>query len=97
MQSLGVTEASISFLWMREKTYVRKDAEKFFREMQDEVLGLKFQDQQASPNGISARNPAFDVTPHELFTGWITELRVIYPPFNKNLLEAVKSKGKVQE
>jgi hypothetical protein len=32
-----------------------------------------------------------------LFTGWITELRVIYPPFNKNLLEAVKSKGKVQE
>ena len=64
---------------------------------QDEVLGLKFQDQQASPYGISARNPAFDVTPHELFTGWITELRVIYPPFNKNLLEAVKSKGKVQE
>ena len=64
---------------------------------QDEVLGLKFQDQPASPQRISARNPAFDVTPHELFTGWITEMRVIYPPFDKNLTEAVKSKSKVQE
>jgi methylthioribose-1-phosphate isomerase len=64
---------------------------------QDEVLGLKFQDQPASPQGISARNPAFDVTPHELFTGWITEMQVIYPPFDKNLTEAVNSRGKVQE
>jgi methylthioribose-1-phosphate isomerase len=64
---------------------------------QDEVLGLKFQDQPASPQRISARNPAFDVTPHELFTGWITEMQVIYPPFDKNLTEAVKSKSKVQE
>jgi methylthioribose-1-phosphate isomerase len=64
---------------------------------QDEVLDLKFQDQPIAPQGISARNPAFDVTPHELFTGWITEMQVIYPPFNKNLFEAVKSKGKVQE
>jgi methylthioribose-1-phosphate isomerase len=64
---------------------------------QDEVLDLKFQDQPIAPQGISARNPAFDVTPHELFTGWITEMQVIYPPFNKNLFDAVKSRGKVQE
>lgn len=64
---------------------------------QDEVLELKFQDQPTSPQGISARNPAFDVTPHELFSGWITELQVIYPPFDKNLSKVVKSKGKVQE
>lgn len=64
---------------------------------QDEVLELKFQDQPASPQGISARNPAFDVTPHELITGWITEMQVIYPPFDKNLTVAVKTRGKVRE
>ena len=64
---------------------------------QEEVLDLKFQDRPTSPQGISARNPAFDVTPCELFTGWITEMQVIYPPFDKNLTEAVKPKGKVQE
>jgi methylthioribose-1-phosphate isomerase len=64
---------------------------------QDEVLELKFQDQPVSPQGISARNPAFDVTPHELFTGWITEKQVIFPPFEKSLLKVVKPKGKVQE
>ncbi|MBM3137797.1 MAG: S-methyl-5-thioribose-1-phosphate isomerase [Chloroflexi bacterium] len=64
---------------------------------QDEVLELKFQDQLASPQGTSARNPAFDVTPNELITGWITEMQVIYPPFEKKLLEAVKTKGIVGE
>jgi len=64
---------------------------------QDEVLELKFQDQPASPQGISARNPAFDVTPHELLTGWITELGVVYPPFEKNLPEDFKTIGQVRE
>ena len=64
---------------------------------QDEVLGLKFQDQPATPEGISARNPAFDVTPHELITGLITEVKVIFPPFDKNLPEAVNSTAEVKE
>ena len=64
---------------------------------QDEVLGLDFQGQPAAPEGISARNPAFDVTPHELFTGLITEAGIIYPPFEKNLPDAVKSMVKVEE
>jgi methylthioribose-1-phosphate isomerase len=26
-------------------------------------------------------NPAFDVTPHDLVTAWITEVGVLQPPF----------------
>lgn len=63
----------------------------------DEVLALKFEDQPAAPKGISALNPAFDVTPHELLTGLITEAKVIYPPYEQSLPELVKSAGKGQE
>lgn len=63
----------------------------------DEVLALKFEDQPAAPVGISALNPAFDVTPHELFTGLVTEVEVIYPPFEQTLPEIMKSTGKGQE
>jgi methylthioribose-1-phosphate isomerase len=40
---------------------------------------------QTGPDGVSTWNPAFDVTPHELLTGIITERGVIYPPFLENL------------
>lgn len=43
-----------------------------------------------SPTGISARNPAFDVTPHRYVTGIVTEEGIVYPPFVKNLREAVE-------
>jgi len=36
-------------------------------------------------NGTKVRNPAFDVTPHELITGIITDRGIIYPPYAKNL------------
>lgn len=42
-----------------------------------------------SPEGITARNPAFDVTPHRYVTGIVTEMGIIYPPFSKNLAAAV--------
>ena len=38
-----------------------------------------------APAEVSVYNPAFDVTPHELLTGIITEKGVIYPPFRENL------------
>jgi len=63
----------------------------------DEVLALKFEDLPAAPDGISALNPAFDVTPHELHTGLVTEEKVIYPPFEESLPELLKSVGKSQE
>jgi len=37
------------------------------------------------PNGVKVRNPAFDVTPHELVTGIITERGVARPPFTESL------------
>ena len=44
-----------------------------------------------APEGISARNPAFDVTPHRYVTGIVTEAGIVYPPFVKNLKTAVES------
>ncbi|MCB8945134.1 MAG: S-methyl-5-thioribose-1-phosphate isomerase [Ardenticatenaceae bacterium] len=43
-----------------------------------------------APAGITARNPAFDVTPHRYVTGIVTEEGIVYPPFVKNLREAVE-------
>lgn len=40
---------------------------------------------QTGPDEVPSWNPAFDVTPHELLTGIITEKGVIYPPFQENL------------
>lgn len=54
----------------------------------DEVL--KVINQPIAPNGATARNPAFDVTPHRYVTGIVTEVGVIYPPFNKHLRQAVE-------
>ncbi|MCP4359419.1 MAG: S-methyl-5-thioribose-1-phosphate isomerase [Chloroflexi bacterium] len=47
-----------------------------------------------APAGISARNPAFDVTPHRYVTGIVTEAGIVYPPFVKNLRQAVESEEK---
>ena len=40
---------------------------------------------QTAPLGVEIYNPAFDVTPHELLTGIITEKGLILPPFNQGL------------
>ncbi len=40
---------------------------------------------QTAPADVPVYNPAFDVTPHELLTGIITEKGVIKPPFRENL------------
>jgi len=40
---------------------------------------------QTAPLTVGTYNPAFDVTPHQLLTGIITERGVIYPPFRENL------------
>jgi methylthioribose-1-phosphate isomerase len=38
-----------------------------------------------APNGIKVRNPAFDVTPHDLVTGYLTELGIVSEPYQANL------------
>lgn len=40
---------------------------------------------RTGPENIKTRNPAFDVTSHELITGFITEKGLIKPPFDVNL------------
>jgi len=40
--------------------------------------------------GSAARNPAFDVTPAEYVTGFITERGLIEPPFRENIAETFK-------
>jgi methylthioribose-1-phosphate isomerase len=54
-----------------------------------EVLDLEVRGEPVAPAGASARNPAFDITPHRLITGIVTENGVVYPPFENNLPKAV--------
>jgi methylthioribose-1-phosphate isomerase len=42
---------------------------------------------RTAPEEMKVRNPAFDVTPHELVTGLITEKGIIRAPFAENLLK----------
>ena len=49
----------------------------------DEVTHLG--GQQIAPANIKVFNPAFDVTPHDLVTGFITERGIVSEPFEANL------------
>jgi methylthioribose-1-phosphate isomerase len=44
-----------------------------------------FGERRTGPEGIKVRNPAFDVTPHRLVTGLITEKGIIRAPYKENL------------
>jgi methylthioribose-1-phosphate isomerase len=55
----------------------------------EEVLGLEFHGEPVAPASAKARNPAFDITPHEYLTALVTEAGVIYPPFDRNLASCV--------
>ncbi|SIT43407.1 Methylthioribose-1-phosphate isomerase 1 [Paraburkholderia ribeironis] len=56
----------------------------------DEVA--QFAGRRIAPKGIQVRNPAFDVTPHALVTGIVTELGIVRAPFEANLA-ALFAKG----
>jgi methylthioribose-1-phosphate isomerase len=57
----------------------------------DEVLDIQFKGERVAPVEAQACNPAFDVTPNRLITAIVTENGVVYPPFDVNLEEVVKS------
>lgn len=57
---------------------------------ESEVLELTLMGKQVAPDGATARNPAFDITPHRLVTGIVTENGVVYPPFEINLKTTVQ-------
>ena len=48
---------------------------------------------QTAPDGIAVYNPAFDVTPASLITGFITESGILHPPFSRPKVLDVKSQG----
>lgn len=49
---------------------------------------LFFGERRTGPLGMKVRNPAFDVTPHELITGFITDKGLVEAPFQENLKKA---------
>ena len=55
-----------------------------------EVLGLEFEGEGVVPQGATARNPAFDVTPNRYVTAIVTEKGVVRPPYVSNLKRAVE-------
>ncbi len=55
----------------------------------DEVLNIRREGRRLFPEGASARNPAFDVTPNRLVTAIVTEHGVVYPPFDLHLPQVV--------
>ena len=62
----------------------------------NEITEMWYQERMAPPE-VKTFNPAFDVTPAELITGFITEKGVLLPPFcatdSKSLPEPSQSKG----
>ena len=44
-----------------------------------------FAGRRTGPEGVPVWNPSFDVTPHQLLTGIITERGVLTPPFDRGL------------
>lgn len=50
---------------------------------------------QSAPKEIDTFNPAFDVTPHELITGIITEVGVLRPPYSLSIPKAFELKKKL--
>lgn len=55
-----------------------------------EVLNIQREGHSLSPEGATARNPAFEVTPHRLITAIVTENGIVEPPYDVNLQKAVK-------
>jgi len=58
-----------------------------------EVLDIQFQGERVAPVEARARNPAFDVTPNRLITAIVTENGVVYPPFDVNLRQTVRTES----
>ncbi len=59
---------------------------------QEEVLNLEVEGESVFPAGATARNPAFDVTPHRFLTAIVTEKGIVYPPFEINLIKVCHQK-----
>ncbi len=53
-----------------------------------ELLGRR-----TAPSQVKVYNPAFDVTDHQLITAIITEIGIIFPPFEQNIRKKFQMQG----
>ena len=70
--------APLSTIDMATKT----GAEIVIEERDPEEITNLWYTQPMAPKGVKVYNPAFDVTPVNLITGFVTENGIVYPPFN---------------
>lgn len=56
---------------------------------EEEVVSVTSDGEAVFPKGAGVRNPAFDLTPHELITAWVTDKGIIYPPFSQNFEQSI--------
>jgi methylthioribose-1-phosphate isomerase len=62
-----------------------KSGKKIPIEQRDEREVTHFQSRRTTPRGVTAQNPAFDVTPHRYVSAIITEKGVITPPLKAKI------------
>lgn len=55
----------------------------------NEITAIEFEGETVYPRGAKVRNPAFDVTPAELISAWVTDGGIIYPPFAQNMAQSI--------
>jgi methylthioribose-1-phosphate isomerase len=67
-----------------------KDGAEIIIEQRDEKEVTCGMGKQIAPDGIKVYNPAFDVTPSELITAFITDKGIIRPPYTRTILQTLK-------
>lgn len=58
-------------------------------ELRNEQEVITIQGKRIAPKNTCAYNPAFDITPNQLITAFITERGIIHPPFRQNIKKAI--------
>jgi methylthioribose-1-phosphate isomerase len=54
-----------------------------------EVNSITVEGTAAYPTNARVKNPAFDVTPNELITAWVTDRGIITPPFVEKIQQTI--------
>jgi methylthioribose-1-phosphate isomerase len=86
--SISAKENGVSFYVVATSTTFDlniKDGEEIPIEERSGKEVTEFMGLSTAPINIDVKNPAFDVTPHKLIDGIVTEKGIIYPPFETNM------------
>ncbi len=60
-------------------------------ELRDKIEVTQIMGKPVAPQKAKVYNPAFDITPNELITAFITDKGIVYPPFHKNICKILKA------